>query len=113
MKGFKLILASAFIAGGAVGYASVMAYAGAQHTITEKGKVFSQADITIKTGDTVVFVNDDNIAHNVMSNDEGNKFNLGLLQPGTSTPVTFDKAGEATILCAIHPSMKMHVKINN
>jgi len=113
MKGFKLILASAFVAGGAVGYLGVTAYAGVQHTITEKGKVFSQADISIKAGDTLVFVNDDNIAHNVMSNDASNKFNLGLLQPGSSTPVTFDKPGEATILCAIHPSMKMHVKITN
>jgi len=113
MKGFKLVLASAFIAGGIVGYTGVMAYAGAQHTITEKGKVFSQADISIKAGDTVVFVNDDNVAHNVMSNDDDNKFNLGLLQPGSSTPVTFNKAGEITILCAIHPSMKMHVKVAN
>lgn len=110
MKGFKLVLAAAFLAGGAVGYATVMAYA-AQHTITEKGKVFSQADIAIKAGDTVVFVNDDNVAHNVMSNDADNKFNLGLLKPGSSTPVTFNSPGAVTVLCAIHPSMKLNVTI--
>lgn len=113
MKGLKLTLVAAFLAGGAAGYATVVAYAATEHTITEKGKVFSQTDITIKAGDTLVFVNDDNIAHNVMSEDASNKFNLGLLKPGSSTPVTFNTAGDTTILCAIHPSMKMHVKITN
>ena len=30
-----------------------------------------------------------------------------------ATPVTFDKAGDFTILCAIHPRMKLMVKVNN
>ena len=89
MKGFKLI--AAFVAGGAVAVLAAAAY-GAQHTITEKGKVFSESEITIKTGDTIVFVNDDVVAHNVLSTAPENSFNLGLLAPGTSTPVTFNTA---------------------
>jgi len=112
MREFKFAAVTAFLAGGAVAYATVMAYA-AQHTITEKGKVFSQAEISVKVGDSVLFVNDDNIAHNVMSTDADNKFNLGLLAPGTSTPVVFNTAGNISIICAIHPSMKMVVKVSN
>lgn len=112
MKRFKFLLAAAFLAGGAVAYVTAEAYA-AQHTINEKGKVFSQSEITVKAGDTVVFVNDDNIAHNVLSTAPGNSFNLGLLEPGTSTPVTFNTPGEIPIICAIHPSMKMLVKVVN
>ncbi len=112
MKNYKMTVAAAFLAGGAVACIAAMAYA-AEYTIGEKGKVFSKSEITIKVGDTVVFENDDKVAHNVMSATEGNKFNLGLLKPGTATPVTFKTPGEIQIICAIHPSMKMTVKVTN
>jgi plastocyanin len=111
MNRLGISLIAAFLAGGAMAY-TVVAYA-ADHTITQKGKVFSQADITIKVGDALVFVNDDTVPHNVMSMDPENKFNLGSLRPGSSTPVTFKTAGDVNVICAIHPSMKMHVKVTN
>ena len=95
--------------------ASVVALA-AEHeeqAIRQKGKVFSEAAITIKKGDVVAFVNDDNVTHNVMSSDPGSEFNVGSQAPGVSTPVTFDKVGEFSVVCAIHPRMKMTVKVNN
>ena len=107
MKGFKLVLAAAFLAGNAV------AFAATEKTISQKGKVFSESEIAIKVGDTVVFVNDDNVFHNVLSTHAENKFNLGSLKPGSSTPVTFKAAGEVQVLCAMHPSMKMLVKVGN
>jgi len=85
----------------------------AERSIMQKGKVFSESAITVKKGDVVVFVNDDTVTHNVMSTDPGNEFNIGSQSPGVSTPVTFDKAGEFTILCAIHPRMKLIVKVSN
>jgi plastocyanin len=111
MKSLKPV-AIAFLVGAIVACAGAATYA-AQHSIMEKGKVFSEAEITIKVGDTVVFVNDDNIAHNVLSTSPDNSFNLGLLAPGTSAPVTFSAPGEIPIICAIHPSMKMIIKVVN
>ena len=107
MKGFKLVLAAAFLTGNAV------AFAATEKTISQKGKVFSESEIAIKVGDTVVFVNDDNVFHNVLSTHAENKFNLRSLKPGSSTPVTFKAAGEVQVLCAMHPSMKMLVKVGN
>ena len=112
MKNFKTAVATAFLTGGAVACLTAMAYA-AQHTIGEKGKVFSKSELAIKVGDVVVFENDDNVAHNVMSNTEGNKFNLGLIKPGSATPVTFKTPGDVKIICAIHPSMKLTIKVTN
>jgi plastocyanin len=106
MKPIVLTLVIAFAGG------SVVAFA-ADHTIMQKGKVFSESTIAIKKGDVVVFVNDDSVTHNVMSTDSGNEFSIGSQPPGVSTPVTFDKAGEFTILCAIHPRMKLIVKVSN
>jgi plastocyanin len=105
MRGFPCIVALAFLAG-----ASVAAVA-AEQTISQKGKLFSATEVSIKKGDTLVFVNDDNVAHNIFSTSAGNDFNLGSQQPGKSVSVTFDKPGDIDIMCAIHPLMKMKVKV--
>jgi plastocyanin len=105
MKAFPCILALAFLAGAGVALAAV------EHTISQKGKKFSETNVAIKKGDTLVFVNDDNVAHNIYSQSANNEFNLGSVLPGHSVPVTFDKGGDIDILCAIHPLMKMKVKV--
>ena len=104
MNSLKLIAVVAFLAGISAGYAT-------ERTIGQKGKVFSQSEVSIKKGETLVFVNDDSIAHNVLSTSPAHRFNLGLIQPGHSTPVTFKNAGDLNIICAIHPTMKMVVKV--
>jgi plastocyanin len=105
-NGIKIAAAIAFLAGTAVAFA-------AERTINQKGKVFSETEVSIKTGDTLVFLNDDTVAHNVISMSAGNQFNLGSIKPGLSTPVTFKNAGDVQIICAIHPSMKMQVKVTD
>jgi plastocyanin len=106
MSALKVTMAVAFLAGTAVAFA-------AEHTIHQKGKVFSETEITIKKGDTLVYLNDDTLVHNVLSTSPGNTFNLGSIGPGNSTPVTFKNAGEVQVICAIHPSMKMLVKVTD
>jgi plastocyanin len=105
MKIFPCIVALAFVSG-----AAVAAFA-AEQTVTQKGKVFSKPEVTLKKGDTIVFVNDDTVAHNIYSATAGNDFNLGSQPPGKSVSVTFDKTGEIDVMCAIHPLMKMKVKV--
>jgi plastocyanin len=48
-----------------------------------------------------------------MSTSKGNEFNLGSQAPGSSTDVTFKESGEARVICAIHPRMKMTVKVTD
>ena len=105
MTGFSIAIASAFLAGVAVAGA-------ADHTIRQKGKVFSESEIAVKRGDELLFLNDDNIAHNVLSITAGNRFDLGLLNPGELRPVKFDSVGDVKVICAIHPTMKMTVKVS-
>ncbi|HTE97748.1 MAG TPA: plastocyanin/azurin family copper-binding protein [Bradyrhizobium sp.] len=80
-------------------------------TITQKGRLFSSESITIKKGESVTFANDDTVPHNIVSASKGNEFNLGSQPPGAATDVTFKESGEAQVICAIHPRMKMTVKI--
>jgi plastocyanin len=80
-------------------------------TISQKGRTFSSETVTLKKGGTLTFMNDDSIPHNIMSTSDGNEFNLGSQPPGASTDVTFKEAGDVMVICAIHPRMKMTVKV--
>ena len=91
---------------------SVGAYA-ATEVIHQQGRVFSSESISVKKGDAVTFLNDDSVPHNIMSATKGNEFNLGSQAPGTSTDVTFKESGDVQVICAIHPRMKMMVKVTD
>ncbi len=80
-------------------------------TITQKGRMFSSESVSIKKGETLTFLNDDSVPHNILSTSKGNEFDLGSSPPGTSTDVTFKEAGDVLVICAIHPRMKMVVKV--
>jgi plastocyanin len=79
--------------------------------ISQKGRMFSSESVTIKKGEILTFVNDDTVPHNIFSTSKGNEFNLGSQSPGVSTDVTFKEVGEAQVICAIHPRMKMTVNV--
>jgi plastocyanin len=81
-------------------------------TISQKSRMFSSEEVTIRKGGMVTFSNDDTVPHNIMSTSPGNEFNLGSQPPGASTDVTFKQAGEVSVICAIHPRMKMTVKVS-
>jgi plastocyanin len=81
--------------------------------IHQQGRVFGPDSVTVKKGDALTFLNDDTIPHNIMSASKGNEFNLGSQGPGMSTDVTFKEAGDVQVICAIHPRMKMMVKVTD
>lgn len=85
----------------------------ANQMIHQQGRVFSSESVSIKKGESLTFVNDDTIPHNILSTTKGNEFNLGSQPPGTSTDVTFKEAGDVQVICAIHPRMKMMVKVTD
>jgi plastocyanin len=80
-------------------------------TVLQEGKKFSEEAVTVKRGQTVTFTNKDQITHNVFSTTPGMAFDLKTQHPGESREVTFDKAGQADVMCAIHPQMKMKVEV--
>jgi plastocyanin len=82
-----------------------------KQTIHQKGRIFSSELTTIKKGQPLTFLNDDTVPHNVISVSPGNEFDLGSQRPGSSTDVTFTKAGDVQIICAIHPRMKMAISV--
>jgi plastocyanin len=83
----------------------------AEHAVLQKNKLFSVAEITVKPGDTIVFKNDDDVAHNVFSSSAGFQFNLKMQPPGSSASFTFENEGKAEVRCVMHPTMKLMVDV--
>jgi len=80
-------------------------------TVTQKDKKFSETEVTIKAGQSVTFANQDLVTHNVYSKTPGMAFDLKTQKVGESSVIKFDTEGEAEVLCAIHPQMKMNGKV--
>lgn len=105
---------SALLAGAGALLAVSAATVGAQSvpTIGQKNRAFSEELVTIGTGGQVRFVNDDTVAHNVFARDPAGANRPGVLQrPGEQTDLTFAAAGDHQVLCAIHPRMRMTVRV--
>lgn len=102
----RLLIPLALAAALAAGLATA-----ADKKVHQKGSAFDPERMSVRVGEAVVFVNDDKVAHNVMSGSKAAKFNLGLQKPGDSKSLSFDEAGEVEIRCAIHPKMKMVIEV--
>jgi len=91
----------------AVSWAAVQA-------IGQRNLKFSQSKIAIRRGDTVTFSNDDNVTHNisVRGGADGDTEDLGLQKPGVSVSHRFDQAGVYSIVCGIHPKMRLTVSVD-
>ena len=82
-----------------------------EHTVNQKNKEFLPGDLTVKVGDTVNFVNEDDFFHNVYSLSDARVFDLGSYPRGEGRKVKFDQPGEVLVECAIHDTMKMKIKV--
>jgi len=83
-----------------------------QYTISQKGREFHPGQIAIKRGDTIQIVNDDgDLLHHAYIDAKDFAFDSGDQQPGSRTDITFPVAGTFDVLCAIHPKMKLQVKV--
>jgi plastocyanin len=83
----------------------------AEVEVGQKDKQFTKKSVTIKSGDSVKFTNQDPFFHNVFSLSDLKTFDLGSYPKGQSKSVKFEKAGTYDVECAIHPNMKMKVKV--
>jgi len=72
-------------------------------TITVKNFMFTPTSATIKAGDTVTWVNEDDDPHTVVS-DTG-AFRSGAIDTHEAFSFEFDKPGIYHFTCSIHPQM--------
>lgn len=85
---------------------------GAVHVVSQRGRDFQPHEIAIGRGDTLQIVNDDgDLLHHAFIAADDFSFDSGDQEPGSKTDIVFTKAGVFTVLCGIHPRMKMRVTV--
>ncbi len=65
---------------------------------------FTPAVLTVKPGANVIFENHDDIPHLVVASD--GKYRSKALDTNDKFSIAFDKPGEYTYFCGLHPHMK-------
>jgi plastocyanin len=73
--------------------------------MAQKDKMFHPHLLVIPLGSTVAFPNLDPFFHNVFSQFNGKRFDLGLYEAGSTRDVHFNHEGVSYIFCNIHPEM--------
>lgn len=76
-----------------------------QSGVSIKNFVFDPADITVKVGETVTWVNNDSAPHTIVSDPNGAIFMSENLGQGQKYSFTFSQAGDFPYHCGLHPNM--------
>ena len=106
-------MVAAFAAGGLLAVIfDLPSYGASQHLISQKGQAFSPAEIAIQRGEKLRILNDDgDLRHHAYIDSEKLSFDSGDQEPGSQTEIAFPSLGDFTVLCAIHPKMKLVVHV--
>lgn len=85
----------------------------AAYTISQKGRTFQPSEASMRQGETITFVNDDgNLVHHAYLDTADFSFDTGDLAPGSRIDTTFTKSGTFVVMCAVHPKMKLTVRVD-
>jgi plastocyanin len=76
-----------------------------------KDYAFSMADLKIKKGTTIVFINRDKVKHSATADD--GSFDTGLIAQNDSVKVTFDEKGTFTYYCKPHTYMTASITVTD
>ena len=74
------------------------------HTIAISGFKFLPDTLTVKTGETVEWKNEDAVVHTATAEDK--TFDSGNIAPGKSWTFVASKPGTYNYICTNHPNMK-------
>jgi plastocyanin len=91
---------------GAIGLLLPAAVHAADATVTIDNFVFTPAEITIKAGTKLVWINHDDIPHAVVSAVSPPIFRSKALDTDDGYAFVFDKPGRYPYFCSLHPHMQ-------
>jgi plastocyanin len=90
------------------GTAAIAAGKRAIHTVVIEGTNYAPATLTVKRGDTVVWINKDPFPHTVTAT---GVFDSHDIAASRSWKYTARKAGEFAYICTLHTTMKGTLKV--
>ena len=81
----------------------------ATHTITIEEMQFKPAELTVKAGDSIVWVNKDMFPHTATS--KAKSFDSQQIEPGKSWTYRAVKKGAGPYICSLHPTMQGTLRV--
>ncbi len=82
------------------------------YRVTQKGRAFAPGSVFMHAGQSIEIVNDDGeLVHHAYLDNPNFSFDIGEQGPGSKSVVAFPRQGQFTILCGIHPKMKLLVSV--
>ena len=85
------------------------AIAGTSIIVAMENFAFIPAQLTVKAGSKVIFVNHDEVPHSVVG--LGSEFRSKALDKGERFAITFDKPGEIDYFCGLHRGMRGRITV--
>jgi plastocyanin len=92
------------------GYGNNNGSNGTGDAVSIQNFAFSVGTLTVTSGTTVTWTNNDATTHTVTADD--GSFNSGNIAPGSKFSHTFSAKGTVNYHCSIHPMMKASVVVN-
>lgn len=80
------------------------------HTVTIEGMQFRPQALTVVSGDIIVWINKDLVAHTATSATAG-IFDSKLIAPDKSWKLTIRTKGDLSYICTYHPTMKGSLRV--
>jgi plastocyanin len=94
---------------------SVLLCAGASadgsQTIVQIGRAFQPGEVTIATGGTLIFRNQDEFIHQIYVKSDAMNFDSDEQPPGRDVLLKFTASGTFRVRCHIHPKMLLIVNV--
>jgi plastocyanin len=81
------------------------------HAVTIKDFAYAPASLTVATGTTVKFTNEDSTNHTATSTGQG-RFDTGTIGKGQSKSVTLHTPGTFSYVCSFHPFMHGSITVS-
>lgn len=104
MRGFLIVLAAVAATGLVSGITAAAADATpATHKVVIEAMRFDPQELTVKVGDTIVWINHDPFPHTATAADK--KFDSREIAAGRFWKYTVRKAGVLAYACSLHPTM--------
>ena len=94
------------------GVTALAALSDAAHVVTQKDRAFQPRELSLHQGEAITFFNNDgDLLHHAYLDAADFSFDTGDQEPGSKADVAFTKKGTFTVLCGIHPKMKLTVRV--
>lgn len=78
------------------------------HTVIIEGMQFRPEALSVRSGDTIVWVNKDVVAHTATL---AGGFDSGIIPPAKSWKSTIRTRGDFAYVCTLHPAMKGTLRV--